>query len=202
MLRIYTIVLLWSSALLAADSPERQVADWVIRQGGSVKLVDRTDPIAKLSDLPTGEVHIRGINLVGTLIEPTELKRFRNLANLRELELPGPIWNPGAGSKLDANEEFESLAGLTGLEKLTFSLHFLTNINVQDKGLAHLAKLTNLRELRLAQTKIQGSSLAPFVNLRDLDLSYTPFDDRGMASLEGMTQLSKLYLREIGRAHV
>src|SRR2546427_11608328 len=84
----------------------------------------------------------------------------------------------------------------TLFRSLHFSLHFLTNINVQDKGLAHLAKLTNLRELRLAQTKVKGKTLAPFVQLRYLDVSYTPFDDEGLASLAGMTQLSKLYLRD------
>src|SRR5260370_17004961 len=77
-----------------------------------------------------------------------------------------------------------------------FSLHFLTNNNVQDKGLARLAKLTHLKELRLAQTKVNGRTLTPFVELRYLDVSYTPFDNSGMASLSGMTQLSKLYLRD------
>src|SRR5579862_5586538 len=128
--------------LLAAEQSERQVAEWVIRQGGRVTLEGQLDPIGKLEELPDGDVRIRGINLVGTLAAPSELKRFSGLTGLRELELPGTQWNPAAGSKLDANEEFQALSNLTGLEKLTFSLHFLTDINVQDKGLAHLSKLT------------------------------------------------------------
>src|SRR2546427_2167275 len=180
----------------AAEQSERQVAEWVIRQGGSVTIDGRLNPIARLQDLPSGDLRIRAINLVGTLVEPTDLKRFSGLASLRELQLPGPQWNPNAGSRLDANDEFQAIANLTGLEKIHFSLHFLTNINVQDKGLAYLSKLTNLRELRLAQTKVKGHSLAPFVNLRYLDVSYTPFDDEGMASLARMNQLSKLYLRD------
>src|SRR6266851_6145703 len=182
--------------LPAAGQSERQVAEWIIRQGGAVAVEGRLDPIARREDLPAGDLRIRGVNLVGTLVEPADLKRFRGLTGLRELELPGPQWNPGAGSRLDANDAFENLADLTGLEKLHFSLHFLTNINVQDKGLARLARLTNLKELRLAQTQVKGKSLAPFVQLRYLDLSYTPFNDEGMASLTGMTQLSKLYLRD------
>src|SRR5206468_10499614 len=129
-------------------------------------------------------------------VETGELKRFSGLTGLRDLEMPGPQWNANAGSRLDANDEFQTIANLTGLEKLHFSLHFLTNINVQDKGLALLSKLTNLKELRLAQTKVKGRTLTPFVELRYLDVSYTPFDDEGMAGLSGMTQPSKLYLRD------
>src|SRR5882724_2326302 len=183
-------------ALGAVEPSQRDVAEWIIRQGGSLTVDGRADPIARIEDLPAGQLLIRGINLVGTLVEPTDLRRFSGLTGLRELELPGPQWNPNAGSKLDANDEFEAIANLTGLEKLHFSLHFLTNINVQDKGLARLAKLTHLKELRLAQTKVKGRTLTPFVELRYLDVSYTPFDDEGMAVLAGMTQLSKLYLRD------
>ena len=65
------------------------------------------------------------------------------------------------------------------------SAHFLTNTNVQDKGLAHLAPLTQLKELGLAQTEIKGASLAPFVNLQFLDLTDTPFGDAGTAGRSG-----------------
>ena len=199
MLRFTIAALLTTASVLpvrAAEPSERAAAEWIIRQGGRVTLEGRPAPIDKIADLPAGELRIRGINLVGTLVAPAEFKRFSGLTSLRVLELPGPQWNPSAGSKLDANAEFQSLANLTGLEKLTFSLHFLTNINVQDKGLARLSKLTHLKELRLAQTQVKGSSLAPFVELRYLDLSYTPVNNEGLASLEGMTQLSKLYLRD------
>ena len=172
------------------------MAEWVIRQGGRVTVEGRLDPIGKLEELPAGDVRIRGINLVGTLAEPSALKRFTGLTGLRELELPGPQWNPGAGSRLDANEEFQALANLTGLEKLSFSLHFLTNINVQDKGLAHLSKLTNLKELRLAQTQVKGTSLAPFTQLRYLDVSYTPFNERWAGKLEEYDPTFQAYLRD------
>src|SRR5439155_14932126 len=86
--------------LRAAEPPQRQVAEWIIRQGGSLTVDGRADPIARIEDLPDGESLIRGINLVGTLVEPTDLRRFSGLTGLRELELPGPQWNPNAGSKL------------------------------------------------------------------------------------------------------
>src|SRR5437867_2621469 len=123
------ISVLWIVACLsAAEQSERQVAEWIIRQGGSLTIDGRIDPIARIQDLPAGDLRIRGINLVGTLVEPGELRRLSGLTGLRELELPGPQWNPNAGSRLDANDEFQAIAELTGLEKLRFSLHFLTNI--------------------------------------------------------------------------
>src|SRR5437868_5701777 len=104
--------------------------------------------------LPAGEFGITGVDLTGTLIEPKELERIGALPDLRELYLPGPMWNPASGSRLDANEQLKYLAGLNKLERLDFSLHFLTNVNVQDKGLRLLTALPKLKEIRCAQCKI------------------------------------------------
>jgi len=103
----------------AAEPTQRHVAEWIIRQGGSLTVDGRADPIGRMEDLPAGEPLIRGVNLVGTLVEPTDLRRFSGLTGLRELELPGPQWNPNAGSKLDANDEFEAIANLTGSRSCT-----------------------------------------------------------------------------------
>ncbi len=83
------------------------------------------------------------------------------MTSLRELYLPGPSWNPASGSRLDANEELKNLAGLVNLERLYFSLHFLPNVNVRDKGIAYLSGLTRLRELRLAQCRVETPNLTP-----------------------------------------
>src|SRR5262245_38403130 len=126
------------STTATAQLSEREIAEWVIRQGGRVILEGARKPIGDVAQLPTGEFRIFGVDLVGTLIEPKDLEKISGLTHLKELYLPGPIWNPGAGSSLDANEELKFLAGLKNLEKLHFSLHFLTNVNVQDKGLAYI----------------------------------------------------------------
>lgn len=175
--------------------PERKAAEWVIRAGGNLQIAGRSGVIRSVSDLPDGDFHVSAVDLVGTKIEPKELWNLSDMKQLRELLLPGAIFNPGAGSRLDANDELAALAGLHQLEKLWFSLHFLTNINVQDKGLAHLGSLEQLRELRLAQTKVKGPSLAAFKNLEDLDLTDTPFDDDGASYLEKMSRLRRLSLR-------
>lgn len=194
--RFFLLLALLIPACLPAQESERAVAEWVLRIGGTVTLEARAQPLRDISELPTEDFHIAALDFTGTLIEPPELQRLARLSRLRELYLPASMWNPNAGSRLDANDALVHLQPLKNLEKLHLSLHFLTNINLQDKGLAHLSGLSNLKELRLAQTRIKGSSLAAFPNLRALDLSYTSFDDSGMESLKGMTQLSQLVLRD------
>src|SRR5262245_8195714 len=116
---------------------EREIAEWVIRQGGRVMLESERGegkPIGDVARLPAGEFRILGVDLVGTLIEPKELEKISGLTGLKELYLPGPSWNPGAGSRLDANEELKLLAGLKNIEEVTFSIHLLTNVDVHSKG--------------------------------------------------------------------
>ena len=175
--------------------PARKAAEWVIRAGGNLRIANRPGIIRSVPELPARDFQIIAVDLVGTNIEPKELWNLSGQADLRELLLPGTIFNPGAGSRLDANDQLAALASLRKLEKLWISQHFLSSINVQDKGLAQLGALDQLRELRLAQTKIKGSSLAAFKNLEALDLSETPFGDDGAQYLSGMPRLRRLLLR-------
>jgi internalin A len=184
------------AATARAQASERAVAEWVIRLGGSITPEGRAEPIRELEELPPGDFQIVGIDLTGTLVVPEDLHHLSGLRRLKELFLPGPMWNEGAGSKRDSNDALAHLNTLLSLEKLHFSLHFLTNVNIQDKGLARLDSLTQLKELRLAQSKVTGSSLAPFVNLRSLDLSYSQVNDEGLQSLEGMKNLQRLLLQD------
>ena len=136
--------ILYGPGYHASLGDDRAVAEWIIRSGGNVRIGSRL--VNTLADLPEGSFRVTGIDLVGTTIDPKELKRLSGLTEVTESLLPGPIFNPGAGSRLDANDELKPLASLTKLQKLHFSLHFLTNVNVQDKGLAELAGLTSLRD--------------------------------------------------------
>lgn len=191
MFRLFLIL-----AALSAFADERRVAEWVIRQGGRVIVQPGGTPLSGLSQLPSTGIYLEGVDLYGTIIEPKDLEQLSGLTKLKELYLPGPSWNPGAGSKLDANEELKFLAPLTTLEKLHFSLHFLTNVNVQDKGLKHLETLKNLRELRLAQGRIRNFSLAAFPLLESVDLSYSTATDEVLKSLAGSKHLKRLQLRD------
>src|SRR5258707_490209 len=89
-------------APLALSAADRDAAEWVIRQGGRVMLNANRTPILNLADLPAGEIHVTGLDLDGTLIEPKDLEKIGGLAQLRELYLPGPSFNPASGSRLDA----------------------------------------------------------------------------------------------------
>jgi len=180
------------------SASEREVAEWVIRQGGRVHLAGQAHPIADLSSLPlpSEPVFVHAVDLYGTTIEPRELVQLSKLTRIKELYLPGPSWNPGAGSRLDANEELRFLSSLETLEKLHFSLHFLTNVNVKDSGLKHLLALRNLKELRLSQGRIQNLSLAPLASLEAIDLSYSTATDEVLKGLAGLRNLRRLNLRD------
>jgi hypothetical protein len=67
---------------------------------------------------------------------------------------------------------------------------------VQDKGLAHLLGLAQLKELRCAQCRLTKLSLASLTKLESLDVSLTPFNDEGMKGLAGLQQLRRLHLRD------
>ena len=152
-------------ATFAAAATERSIAEWAIRQGGRVVLDDKRAVLDDLSQLPPGPFHITGLDLVGTTIEPKDLVIISRLPALRDLALPGPSWTPSSGSEIDENEQLKYLAGLTTLERLSFSLHFLPTFNIQDGGIARLKTLTGLKELRLAQSQVVKPDLTPFVTL-------------------------------------
>ena len=114
---------------------------------------------------------------------------------MRELYLPGPIWNPGGGNE-DGNEVFKALAGLTQLEKLYIGWHFNAQINIRDTGIRHLAALTEMKDFRCSQCRITNLSLASWTKLRSLDLSYSPLTDKGLEGLAGLKELRRLMLRD------
>src|SRR5262252_4981242 len=194
-----TSVLLIANALIAtgaAAAADREAGEWVIRKGGRVMVNGGREPVARLSELPSGDFRITGVDLTGTVMEPKELGRLAGLEHVRELYLPGSAFTPGAGSKLEGNTELRVLAGMKELERLQFSLHFLPYFNVTDAGFANFSGITNLKELRCAQCRISKRGLDPFVNLESLDMSYSTFANDAMASLEGMKNLRRLYLRD------
>src|SRR5579864_6248464 len=192
---VRTFCCLLLAALCASAATEREVAEWAIRLGGRVTLNGSRAPIHDLSLLPPGDFQITGLDLVGTLADPKELVKISGLTSLRELYLPGPMFTPFSDSPLDANDALKPLAGLKNLERLCFSLHFLPTYNVQDKGIGFLAGLTQLRELRLPQSRVVKPDLQPFVHLQSLDLSDSAFVDDGMKALDGLGELRRLYLR-------
>src|SRR4051812_23711784 len=98
---------------------ERELAEWVIRWEGSVRLEGTSPAINDVTQLPPGEIHVTAIDLTGAVMRPVELLRLEELTHLRELYLAGPIWNPGAGNE-DKTGVFKALGKLTTVERLAF----------------------------------------------------------------------------------
>src|SRR5579864_7015663 len=192
MRQLIAALILFAAAASAAT--EREVAEWAIRWEGSLILEGSNEPIRDLSLLPPGDFHIASIDLSGAVMHPIELRKLEGLTHLRQLYLPGKIWNPGAGRE-DKTGVFEALASLTSVERLAFGWHFNSNIAVNDKDIDKLASWSGLKQLRCAQCRLAKPKLSVFSQLRDLDLSDSPFTDEGMASLAGLKNLKHLILR-------
>ena len=173
------VLFLLTACAIWAQGDDRITAEWALRNGGRVRL-SGAPWLVDVQALPVGPLRLDGVDLAGTIIDHKDLKLLSSCTELRELILPGTIFNPGAGSNLDANKELAALKPLTKLEKFGLSLHFLQDINVQDKGLKEFANLTQIREMRIARAKVKGDGLASFVNVEKLDLNNTRMTDDGM----------------------
>ena len=109
--------------------------------GGSVRLEGQDGRIRELTDLPAADFHLELADLVGTNINPPDLQRLSGLTRLKTLNLPGPMWNPGAGSRIDYSRELRHLASIRSLEELTFSYTYLESIKFEDAGIEAIAAL-------------------------------------------------------------
>jgi hypothetical protein len=178
--------------LAVAQQTNREVAEWALFMGGTVVLEGDQRRIRDVAELPAGDFKIRILDLVGANVEPPDLARLSKLDGLRELYLPGPMWNRNADGGKDGSTDLRYLTSVPTLEKLTFSYHFLDRIRFHDSGLDSIQGLTGLRELSIRQAGIKGHTLASFRNLTSLDVSITPFDDAGMRNLAGMSGLRRL----------
>jgi len=186
------LLCLFSTVAFAGD---RDIAEWVIRWEGLVTLAGHPQPVGNVSQLPAGEVQITGIDLTGSVLPPVELVKLSRLEHLRDLFLPGPVWNPG-GSNENVDGVFETLGSLKTLERLYVGWHFATNINIRDEGIAALRGLTQMRDLRCSQCRLTKADFSAFVKLQSLDLNNTGFTDAGLAGLANLKQLRRLLLHD------
>ena len=193
---VLAAILLFGVVSLHAEPADRGVAEWVLRSGGWVVLDGGEGRIHDVAGLPRGDFRIQTVNLAGARVDPPDLARFSPLVHLKDLHLPGPMWNPRAGARTDQSRTLHHIAPLRNLRRLTFSYIFLSRIRFSDSGLAELCSLTNLRELRVRRTQVTGATLEPFTNLRALDVTFCPFEDRSMKFIAGMKKLRKLLLRD------
>src|SRR5690348_9004461 len=96
-------LLLLSLAAWIALAADRDAAEWVVRKHGRVMVNGARMPLDSLDSLPAGDFRVTGVDLTGTVLDPTELRHLEGLEHVRELYLPGAAFTPGAGSKMEGN---------------------------------------------------------------------------------------------------
>ena len=175
--------------LAALGGPaDRAVARWTLLEGGRVGIGGRV--VSDVTELPAGDFELQMVDWVAVNAVPEDLERMTGLRGLRELRLPGPLWNRNADGGKDLSQLLKFLAPVSGLEKLTFSDHFLDRIRFRDSGLEEIRSLTGLRELALRQAEVKGPGLRHFVHLESLDVTLCPLADlRGLAGMKGLRRL-------------
>jgi len=193
-MRLLPLVLTAAAGCLAGMwAQDRQVAEWTLFMGGAVGLNGGRGLIHDVAELPTGDFELEVLDWVGMNVDPPDLERLSKLRHLKELHLPGPIWNRNADGDKDLSVDLRSIAPITTLEKLTFSYHFLDRIRFHDPGLDEIRGLVNLKELVLRQAGVKGRSLGPFHKLEALDVTLCPLGDEGLSSVKGMPGLRRLW---------
>ena len=104
---------------IAAD--DRKVAEWTVFMGGRV-LPSGSKAYTNSVPLPAGELQLLGVDWVGMNVDPPDLARLAELKHLREVHLPGPIWNRNADGGKDGSaqlrEQCVQLTGVLDLEPL------------------------------------------------------------------------------------
>src|SRR6476620_3360875 len=126
MIRLWILLLAMAVGLslvspLRAELQDRQVAEWVILLGGSVRLEGQGERVREVTQLPAGDFRLEVVNLVGTNMLPSDLKWLTGLTRLKVLNLPGPMWDPSSGTTIDYSRNLKYIAGSPTLEELTFS---------------------------------------------------------------------------------
>src|SRR4051794_10781705 len=81
---------------MAADvaSDDREVALWILRKGGRVRVEGGTAYTADPFALPEGPFRIAGADMHGTVVDPKEMEPLGRLPELQEVLLPARVWSP------------------------------------------------------------------------------------------------------------
>lgn len=122
------------------DPKARDAAEWALRRGGVVRVVDLPGPVRDLGRLPGGEFALDEIDMSELppdqpAVEDADLKAIEGLTNLRRLVLYGSnVTDRGC----------ESIATIASLRELE-----LSQTQITDRGLETLAKLPDIEKLFL-----------------------------------------------------
>jgi Leucine-rich repeat (LRR) protein len=142
----------------------------------------RTKELAHLRMLPSLDFLYIG----GPMVTNDKMVHIGKVTSLTHLSLTGSDIGTG-------------LIHLKGLKSLQY-LNLGENCNYEiDRGLSHIAGLTEVRVLILQSTALSDAGLAHvegFTKLEELDLRNTRIGDEGLKHLRGLKMLKKLNLRK------
>ena len=165
----------------------RSATEWVLRTGGSVKIVQsgtREQGIRQLEHLPNEPFRLKLANLEG---ERRALDRMDHLAGLSDLEL----FYAGGIPLNDLHLEYLD-------ESKKLRVVHLWGTRITDSGIARLVELhPALVDLQLFDTAITDEALAhigTLSHLQQLTLDNTAVTDAGIEKLKNLSQLKKLGL--------
>lgn len=121
-----------------ADPKAREAAEWALRRGGTVRVIDQPGAVDQVGRLPGGAFGLEEINFNDRdpnqpPIRDDEIRQLEGLTNLRKLSLYGA--NVG-------DKAAETIATLQSLRELE-----LSQTQITDAGLETLSKLPNLEKL-------------------------------------------------------
>ena len=154
-----------------------QLAD---REWGTVTLAQAKFTAAIIAQLKYAK-SIRSVRLFGE--NTPGISRLDKVKGMVSLEIGAPL----------TISSLESLSDLVRLEHLTLP----QKLGLTVTGAQQIARLTNLKSLRLYHVDVDDASvkeLAPLVNLEMLDLSHTRVTDKGLKVIEKMPKLRHLLL--------
>src|SRR5688572_8839709 len=137
------LLALAASAITWAQSasPDRIVAEWMLRMGGSVILEGQRRPIRDLAELPTTDFHIHTLNFSGItqwgIALEHELKRLPPVSRVKELYINGRLWYGQPAALVAA--AMSLLSGMTQVEKLVLTKPVQTYIPFDDRALKSIS---------------------------------------------------------------
>jgi len=153
---------------------------------------------------------LQRLNLMRTYVSEVEFDTLKGLTKLRDVRLRGTATRSSVLNSLMASRDAlvyldltecpvndEELPAIEPFQKLETLEIWQTNLG--DSGLAHIAKLANLKTLDISKCKnVTGAGvgeLTKLVKLETLNLSETGIDDAGLEKLSTMHQLKSLDLK-------
>jgi hypothetical protein len=135
---LLTLVAVGCGSGIKGDPKARAAAEWALRRGGAVRVVDQPGMVREIGRLPSGAFGLEAIDLNEPdpnqpPVRDDELRVLEGLTNLRKLGLYGAnVTDKGA----------ETIATVKPLHELE-----LSQTQITDKGLESLSVLPDLEKL-------------------------------------------------------